>query len=102
DTIGVAVPRQGRHLVAEGVKLGVPGGAHLPSPRTTGRASAYAAIESGATVLDASLGGIGGCPFAPRATGNICTEDLVYLLPGEGVETGVDSPAMITVGAGSR
>jgi (R)-citramalyl-CoA lyase len=46
-------------------------------------------------VLDASLGGIGGCPFAPRATGNICTEDLVYLLQGEGVETGIDLAALI-------
>jgi isopropylmalate/homocitrate/citramalate synthase len=95
DTIGVAVPRQVRHLVAEGVKLGVPVGAHLHNTRNTGFANAYAAIESGATVLDASLGGIGGCPFAPRATGNICTEDLVYLLHGEGVETGIDLGALI-------
>jgi isopropylmalate/homocitrate/citramalate synthase len=95
DTIGVAVPRQVRHLVAEGVKLGVPVGAHLHNTRNTGFANAYAAIESGATVLDASLGGIGGCPFAPRATGNICTEDLVYLLQGEGVETGIDLAALI-------
>jgi len=95
DTIGVAVPRQVRHLVAEGVKLGVPVGAHLHNTRNTGFANAYAAIESGATVLDASLGGIGGCPFAPRATGNICTEDLVYLLHGEGVETGVNLGALI-------
>jgi isopropylmalate/homocitrate/citramalate synthase len=95
DTIGVAVPRQVRHLVAEGVKLGVPVGAHLHNTRNTGFANAYAAIESGATVLDASLGGIGGCPFAPRATGNICTEDLVYLLHGEGVETGIDLAALI-------
>jgi isopropylmalate/homocitrate/citramalate synthase len=95
DTIGVAVPRQVRHLVAEGVKLGVPVGAHLHNTRNTGFANAYAAIESGASVLDASLGGIGGCPFAPRATGNICTEDLVYLLHGEGVETGIDLGALI-------
>jgi isopropylmalate/homocitrate/citramalate synthase len=95
DTIGVAVPRQVRHLVAEGAKLGVPVGAHLHNTRNTGFANAYAAIESGATVLDASLGGIGGCPFAPRATGNICTEDLVYLLHGEGVETGIDLGALI-------
>jgi isopropylmalate/homocitrate/citramalate synthase len=95
DTIGVAVPRQVRHLVAEGAKLGVPVGAHLHNTRNIGFANAYAAIESGATVLDASLGGIGGCPFAPRATGNICTEDLVYLLQGEGVETGIDLGALI-------
>jgi isopropylmalate/homocitrate/citramalate synthase len=96
DTIGVAVPRQVRQLVSEGVKLGVPVGAHLHNTRNTGFANAYAAIESGATVLDASLGGIGGCPFAPRATGNICTEDLVYLLQGEGAETGIDLGALIT------
>jgi isopropylmalate/homocitrate/citramalate synthase len=95
DTIGVAVPRQVRQLVAEGVKLGVPVGAHLHNTRNTGFANAYAAIESGATVLDASLGGIGGCPFAPRATGNICTEDLVYLLQGEGLDTGIDLGALI-------
>ena len=95
DTIGVAVPRQVRQLVAEGVKLRVPVGAHLHNTRNTGFANACAAIESGATVLDSSLGGIGGCPFAPRATGNICTEDLVSLLHGEGVETGIDLGALI-------
>ena len=54
-------------------------------------------MEAGATVLDASVGGIGGCPFAPRATGNICTEDLVYLLHGEGIETGIDLDELIGV-----
>ena len=63
--------------------------------RNTGYANALAAIEAGATLLDASLGGIGGCPFAPRATGNIATEDLVYLLHREGIETGVDLDALI-------
>ena len=70
---------------------------HLHNTRNTGFANAYAALEAGATVLDASVGGIGGCPFAPRATGNICTEDLVYLLHGEGVETGIDLDALIAV-----
>jgi hydroxymethylglutaryl-CoA lyase/(R)-citramalyl-CoA lyase len=97
DTIGVAVPRQVRHLVGEGVKLALPVGAHLHNTRNTGFANAYAAVESGATVLDASVGGIGGCPFAPRATGNIGTEDLVYLLHGEGIETGIDLDALIEV-----
>ena len=97
DTIGVAVPRQVRQLVAEGVELGVPVGVHLHNTRNTAFANAYAALESGATVLDASVGGTGGCPFAPKATGNICTEDLVYLLHGKGVETGVDLGAMIEV-----
>ena len=59
--------------------------------------NAYAALEAGATTLDASVGGLGGCPFAPRATGNIATEDLVYMLEGDGVETGVDLDALIAV-----
>ena len=58
---------------------------------------AATALESGATVLDASLAGIGGCPFAPKATGNICTEDLVYLLEGEGIDTGLDLDALIAI-----
>ena len=69
DTVGVGVPRQVRHLVGEGVKLGVPIGVHLHNTRSTGYANALVALESGATVLDASVGGIGGCPFAPRARG---------------------------------
>jgi hydroxymethylglutaryl-CoA lyase/(R)-citramalyl-CoA lyase len=97
DTIGVGVPRQVRHLVGEGVKLGVPIGVHLHNTRNTGFANAYTAIEAGATVLDASVGGLGGCPFAPRASGNICTEDLVYLLNGEEIETGVDLDRLIVV-----
>ena len=86
-----------KHLVGEAVTLGRPVGVHLHNTRNTGFANAYAALEAGATVLDASVGGLGGCPFAPRATGNICTEDLVYLLHGEGVETGIDLAALITV-----
>jgi len=97
DTIGVGVPRQMRHLVGAGVELGIPIGVHLHNTRNTGFANAYAALEAGASVLDASIGGIGGCPFAPRATGNVGTEDLVYLLNGEGVETGVDLDALIGV-----
>ena len=62
-------------------------------------ANATAAVESGATVLDASVGGTGGCPFAPRATGSIATEDLVYLLHGMGYETGIDLDALIEVAA---
>jgi (R)-citramalyl-CoA lyase len=97
DTVGVGVPRQVRHLVSETVKLGKPVGVHLHNTRSTGFANAYEAIASGATVLDASVGGIGGCPFAPRATGNIATEDLVYMLHGEGIETGVDLDELIGV-----
>jgi hydroxymethylglutaryl-CoA lyase/(R)-citramalyl-CoA lyase len=97
DTVGVGVPRQARRLVGDGVKLGVPIGVHLHNTRNTGFANAIAALESGASVLDASVGGIGGCPFAPKATGNICTEDLIYLLNGEGVETGIDLDALIGI-----
>jgi hydroxymethylglutaryl-CoA lyase/(R)-citramalyl-CoA lyase len=97
DTIGVAVPRQVKHLVAEGAKRLPRVGIHLHNTRNTGFASAYAALEAGATVFEASVGGLGGCPFAPRATGNVATEDLVYLLHGEGVETGVDLDALIGV-----
>jgi isopropylmalate/homocitrate/citramalate synthase len=97
DTIGVGVPAQVRRLVARSVALGIPVGGHFHNTRNTGYANALAAFEAGATVLDASVGGLGGCPFAPRATGNIATEDLVYLLHGEGVETGIDLNALITV-----
>lgn len=97
DTVGVGVPRQVRELVTGGLALGVPVGAHLHNTRSTGFANALAAVETGATLLDASVGGIGGCPFAPRATGNIATEDLVYLLHGEGMETGVDLDALVRV-----
>jgi isopropylmalate/homocitrate/citramalate synthase len=97
DTVGVGVPRQVRHLVSEAVKLGKPVGVHLHNTRSTGFANAYEAIASGATVLDASVGGVGGCPFAPRATGNICTEDLVYMLHGEGIDTGIDLEELIGI-----
>lgn len=97
DTIGVGVPRQVRELVTAAVTLGLPVGVHLHNTRNTGFANALAAVESGATVLDASVGGIGGCPFAPRATGNIATEDLVYLLHGEGIATGIDLDALVMV-----
>jgi isopropylmalate/homocitrate/citramalate synthase len=97
DTIGVGVPAQVRRLVTEGRRLGASVGVHLHNTRSTGFVNAYAAVEAGATVLDASVGGLGGCPFAPRATGNIATEDLVYLLHGEGVDTGIDLDALIEV-----
>jgi len=93
DTIGVAVPSQVRALVGRTRAAGV----HLHDTRGTAAANALAAVEAGATVLDASVGGIGGCPFAPRSTGNVATEDLVYLLHGEGIETGIDLDALIGV-----
>jgi hydroxymethylglutaryl-CoA lyase/(R)-citramalyl-CoA lyase len=97
DTIGVATPSTVRSLVERVHALGKPVGFHGHNTRNTGYANALAALEAGATVLDASIGGLGGCPFAPRATGNIATEDLVYLLHGEGVETGVDLDALVEV-----
>lgn len=95
DTIGVGVPRQVRELVEGTRALGATVGCHFHNTRNTGIANALAAVESGAMILDASVGGTGGCPFAPRATGNIATEDLVYLLHGMGYETGVDLQALI-------
>jgi len=95
DTIGVGVPSQVDRLVAGTVELGVPVGCHFHNTRNTGFANAVAAVAAGAVTLDASLGGTGGCPFAPRATGNIATEDLVYLLHGMGHETGIDLDALI-------
>ncbi|MBA3787313.1 MAG: hydroxymethylglutaryl-CoA lyase [Actinobacteria bacterium] len=97
DTIGVATPGPVRRLVASALTLGAPVGGHFHDTRHTGVACAWAAYEAGATVLDASVGGLGGCPFAPRATGNVATEDLVYLLEREGVNTGVDLDALIGV-----
>jgi hydroxymethylglutaryl-CoA lyase/(R)-citramalyl-CoA lyase len=95
DTIGVGVPTQARALVGGVLALGAVAGCHLHNTRNTGYANAVAAVEAGATVLDASVGGTGGCPFAPRATGNIATEDLVYLLHGMGYQTGINLEAMI-------
>ena len=71
---------------------------HFHNTRNTGIANAYAAVEGGVSVLDASVGGIGGCPFAPAATGNIPTEDLLYMLDRMGVETGVDLDETIATG----
>lgn len=99
DTIGVGVPTQVRELVEGVAAFGVTVGCHFHDTRNTGIANAVAAVESGATVLDASVGGTGGCPFAPRATGNISTEDLVYTLHGMGHETGIDLEALIQVAA---
>jgi isopropylmalate/homocitrate/citramalate synthase len=91
DTIGVAAPREVKGLVARTGAAGF----HGHNTRNTGYANALAALEGGATVLDGSVGGLGGCPYAPRASGNVATEDLVYLLEHEGVATGVDLDALI-------
>jgi hydroxymethylglutaryl-CoA lyase/(R)-citramalyl-CoA lyase len=95
DTIGVGVPSQVRELVRGARSLGATVGAHFHNTRNTGYANATAALEEGVASLDASVGGAGGCPFAPKATGNIATEDLVYLLRGLGVATGIDLHSLI-------
>jgi hydroxymethylglutaryl-CoA lyase/(R)-citramalyl-CoA lyase len=97
DTIGVAVPRQVRQLVAEGAQLLPRIGMHFHDTRDTGVANAYAALEAGVTAFESSIGGLGGCPFAPQATGNVATEDLVYLFHGEGLQTGIDLDGLIRV-----
>lgn len=97
DTIGVAVPAQVTDVIGR-VKEAVPHiplRAHFHNTRNTGIANAWAALEAGAVTIDASLGGLGGCPFAPRATGNIATEDLVYMLQRSGIETGLDLDKLI-------
>jgi hydroxymethylglutaryl-CoA lyase len=97
DTIGVADPWLVRRRVeaAKTAAPGVPLRMHFHDTRNTGLANAYASIEAGVDVLDASCGGLGGCPFAPDATGNIGTEDLVYMLERAGFETGYDLPGLI-------
>jgi isopropylmalate/homocitrate/citramalate synthase len=97
DTIGVAVPSQVRRLVERVRGLGKRAGFHGHNTRNTGYANALAALEAGAEVLDSSVGGLGGCPYAPRASGNVATEDLVFLLEREGIETGVDLDALVAI-----
>ena len=97
DTVGMAVPPQVVRLVraVREAVAPVPVGVHLHNTRNTGYANAFSALEAGATILDASLGGIGGCPFAPRATGNIATEDLVHMLERSGIRTGIHLGALL-------
>lgn len=101
DSIGAAVPADVRDRIALARDVvgdrGVALRAHFHNTRNTGLANAVAAVESGVTVLDASLGGVGGCPFAPAATGNVPSEDLVYLLERSGWTTGVDLAAACEV-----
>jgi isopropylmalate/homocitrate/citramalate synthase len=93
DTIGVATPGAVRALVGQTGATGF----HGHNTRNTGYGNCLAALDGGASLLDASIGGLGGCPYAPRATGNVATEDVVYLLEGEGVTTGVDLDALIEI-----
>src|SRR5690348_3209558 len=93
DTIGVATPSKVRSLIERAHADGF----HGHNTRNTGYANCLAALDAGASVLDASIGGLGGCPYAPRATGNVATEDVVYLLEGEGIETGIDLDALVRI-----
>ena len=98
DTIGVGVPAQVTDLygrLKEFVPAEIPLRAHFHNTRGTGIANAWAAIQAGVSVLDASLGGLGGCPFAPKATGNIATEELIYLAERSGIDHGMDLDAAI-------
>jgi hydroxymethylglutaryl-CoA lyase len=100
DTIGVADPWTVRARI-EAVRAAAPDvrlRMHFHDTRNTGLANAFASVEAGVDVLDASVGGLGGCPFAPNATGNIGTEDLVYMLERAGFETGYDLSALIGIG----
>jgi hydroxymethylglutaryl-CoA lyase len=97
DTIGVASPGEVATLVARvaAVIKPLPVRAHFHNTRNTGLANAWAAVQAGAKIVDASMGGIGGCPFAPRATGNVPTEDVAYMLQRSGYETGLDVDRLI-------
>src|SRR5207245_992602 len=97
DTIGVATPRRVRLLLERVSILGRPVGFHGHNTRNTGYASVWGALEGGATVIDASIGGLGGCPFSPQATGNVATEDVVWQLERDRVETGVDVDALVEI-----
>ncbi len=97
DTIGVAVPSQVRRAVHRALAHGRPVGVHLHDTRNTAVANALASLEEGATLLESAVGGAGGCPFAPGATGNLATEDLVWVLEREGVSTGIDPDAVVDV-----
>lgn len=99
DTIGVGTPAQVSDLFGKlGELLGgkIPMRAHFHNSRGTGIANAWAAYQAGVRIFDASLGGLGGCPFAPKATGNIATEDLIYMMEHSGIDSGVDLEAAIT------
>ena len=101
DSIGVGVPGQVSDLLGRvsEVACDIPLRCHFHNTRNTGLANAQSAVDAGVTYLDASIGGIGGCPFAPAATGNIPTDDLLYMLDRSGVTTGVDLGKIIETSA---
>jgi hydroxymethylglutaryl-CoA lyase len=100
DTVGVGVPSQVTEIIGR-LREALPGIAlrgHFHNTRNTGLANAYAAVQAGVEALDASVGGVGGCPFAPAATGNIPTEDLLYMLSRMGIDTGISIESLIETG----
>lgn len=99
DTIGAAVPLQVEALFsrAQAASPNMPLRAHFHNTRNTGVANAWAAFEVGVRTIDASVAGLGGCPFAPNASGNTATEDLAYLFAASGVETGLSLPRLIAI-----
>ena len=101
DTIGVANPAHVLRLVSRvrEVIAPIPVRVHFHNTRGTGLANVWAAIEAGASVVDASIGGLGGCPFAPGAAGNVCSEDVVYMLERAGIATGMDLPKLMATNA---
>ena len=109
DTIGTTTPRRvvdliedAREMLADRDRTGVDIGVHFHDTRGTGIANALAAVQAGVTSLDASVGGLGGCPFAPGASGNIATEELVYMLEESGVDTGIDLDAVLEAAAATE
>ncbi|QNG36817.1 hydroxymethylglutaryl-CoA lyase [Geodermatophilaceae bacterium NBWT11] len=104
DTIGTTTPLRVVRLLDEVRRAtpGVPLGVHFHDTRGTGQANALAAVQAGVTQLDSSVGGLGGCPFAPGASGNIATEELVYWLEDSGVRTGIDLDAVLAAAAVTR
>ncbi|MGC3998373.1 MAG: hydroxymethylglutaryl-CoA lyase [Anaeromyxobacter sp.] len=101
DTIGVGTPNQTRRIVAAALQRARPEqlALHLHDTRGTALANVVVALEAGITTFDSAVGGLGGCPYAPGASGNLATEDLVYLLHGMGLETGVDWDRLVAAGA---
>ncbi len=109
DTIGTTSPRRvvdliedAREMLADRDRTGIDIGVHFHDTRGTGIANALAAVQAGVTSLDASVGGLGGCPFAPGASGNIATEELVYMLEESGVATGIDLDAVLAAAAATE
>ncbi|MDE2620526.1 MAG: hydroxymethylglutaryl-CoA lyase [Sphingomonadales bacterium] len=98
DTIGAGNPAQAARLVSRvrAVSGGLPVRVHFHNTRGSGLANVWAAVMAGASVVDASIGGLGGCPFAPGAAGNVASEDVVYMLEEAGIATGIDLPEIIT------